>query len=136
MNWDDLRVIAAVREEGSYAGASARLRVDETTVARRLARVERALGVRLFEAVDGARRPTRHCEAVLAHVQAMAGHAAEIDKIGDVSPGPVGRFRVASTNAVAEDILSPRLSAFLLHNPGIALQLLVSSENVRFSRWE
>jgi hypothetical protein len=38
VNWDDLRIIAAVAEEGTYAGASARLRVNETTVARRLAR--------------------------------------------------------------------------------------------------
>ena len=44
MNWDDLRIIAAVRDDGTYAGASARLRIDETTVGRRLARIERALG--------------------------------------------------------------------------------------------
>ncbi len=136
MNWDDLRVIAAVREEGSFAGASARLRIDETTVARRLSRIERSLGLRLFEAADGARRPTRQCEAVLAHVQAMAAHAAEIDKLGEALPGPVGRFRIASTNAIAEEILSPRASPFLVENPGIALQFLASSENVRFSRWE
>jgi DNA-binding transcriptional LysR family regulator len=136
MNWDDLRIIAAVREEGTYAGASLRLRIDETTVARRLARIQRSLGLRLFEAADGVRRPTPHCEAVLAHVQAMAAHAAEIDKLGKASPGPVGRFRIASTNAVAEEILSPRASAFLVENQGLALQFLASSENVRFSRWE
>src|SRR6185369_9963752 len=34
MNWDDLRIIAAVREEGTYAGASSRLRMDVTTVGR------------------------------------------------------------------------------------------------------
>ena len=51
MNWDDLRIIAAVRDEGTYAGASARLKIDETTVGRRLARVQRMLGLRLFEAV-------------------------------------------------------------------------------------
>ena len=53
MNWDDLRIIAAVRDEGTYAGASARLRVDETTVGRRLARIQRDLGVPLFDAIDG-----------------------------------------------------------------------------------
>ena len=48
MNWDDLRIIAAVRDEGSYAGASARLRIDETTVGGRVSRIERALGLRPF----------------------------------------------------------------------------------------
>ncbi|RXG93164.1 LysR family transcriptional regulator [Bradyrhizobium zhanjiangense] len=136
MNWDDLRIIAAVRDEGTYAGASARLRIDETTVGRRLSRIERALGLRLFEAADGLRKPTRQCEAVLAHVQAMAVHAAEIGRISESLPGPVGRLRIATTNAVAEEVLAPRASDFLRANPGLTLQFLTSSENVKFSRWE
>lgn len=136
MNWDDLRIIAAVRDEGTYAGASARLRIDETTVGRRLSRIERALGLRLFEAVDGIRKPTRQCEAVLAHVEAMAAHAAEIGRVGESLEGPVGRLRIASTNTVAEEVLSPRASDFLRTNPGLTLQFLTSSENVKFSRWE
>ncbi|WP_234679168.1 LysR family transcriptional regulator [Bradyrhizobium monzae] len=136
MNWDDLRIIAAVRDEGTYAGASARLRIDETTVGRRLSRIERSLGLRLFEAADGVRRPTRQCEAVLAHVEAMAAHAAEIGRVGASLAGPVGRLRIASTNTVAEEVLSPRASDFLRTNPGLTLQFLTSSENVKFSRWE
>src|SRR4029078_10123488 len=136
MNWDDLRIIAAVRDEGTYAGASARLKIDETTVGRRLSRIQRTLGVRLFEAADGVRKPTRQCEMVLAHVQAMAAHVAEIDRIGENLPGPVGRLRIASTNAVAAEVLSPRAGHFLVQNPGLTLQFLTSSENVKFSRWE
>jgi DNA-binding transcriptional LysR family regulator len=135
MNWDDLRIVAAVRDAGTYAGASARLRIDETTVGRRLARIERTLGIRLFEAVDGARKPTRQCEIVLGHVQAMASHVAEIGKVGESLPGLTGHFRIASTNTVAEELLSPRAAAFLLQNPGLALQFLTSSANVKFSRW-
>jgi len=136
MNWDDLRIIAAVRDEGTYAGASARLKIDETTVGRRLSRIQRTLGLRLFEAADGVRKPTRQCEMVLAHVQAMAAHVAEIDRIGENLPGPVGRLRIASTNAVAAEVLSPRAGHFLVQNPGLTLQFLTSSENVKFSRWE
>jgi DNA-binding transcriptional LysR family regulator len=136
MNWDDLRIVAAVRDAGTYAGASARLRIDETTVGRRLARIERTLGIRLFEAVDGARKPTRQCEIVLGHVQAMAGHVAEIGKVGEGLPGLTGHFRIASTNTVAEELLSPRAAAFLAQNPGLALQFLTSSTNVKFSRWQ
>jgi DNA-binding transcriptional LysR family regulator len=135
MNWDDLRIVAAVRDEGTYAGASARLRIDETTVGRRLARIERALGLRLFEAVDGVRKPTRQCETVLAHVEAMAAHVAEIGKVGESLPGLTGRFRVASTNAIAEELLSPCVGPFLARNQGLTLQFLTSSENVKFSRW-
>ncbi|MBR1164669.1 LysR family transcriptional regulator [Bradyrhizobium elkanii] len=136
MNWDDLRIIAAVRDEGTYAGASARLRIDETTVGRRLARIERALGLRLFEAVDGLRKPTRQCDMVLAHIEAMEAHAEEIGRIGESLPGPVGRLRIASTSAIAEEVLAPRASEFLRAHPGLTLQFLTSSDNVKFSRWE
>lgn len=136
MNWDDLRIIAAVRDEGTYAGASARLRIDETTVGRRLARIQRDLGVPLFDAVDGLRRPTRHCEAVLEHIGAMASHVAAIDRIKESQPGPVGRLRIASTNAVAEELLAPRAGSFLRDHPGLTLQFLISSGNVKFSRWQ
>lgn len=136
MNWDDLRIIAAVRDEGTYAGASARLRIDETTVGRRLSRIQRDLGVPLFEAVDGVRRPTRHCEAVLEHVGAMAAHVAAIDRLRESQPGPVGRLRIASTSSVAEELLAPRAAKFLADNPGLTLQFLTSSENVKFSRWQ
>jgi len=136
MNWDDLRIIAAVRDAGSYAGASRHLRIDETTVGRRLLRLERALGAKLFEAVDGVRRPTAQCDMVLSHVETMAGHVAEIEKIGVSSAGIAGRFRVASTNAVAEEILAPRAAALLAAHPRLALQFLTSSENVKFSRWQ
>jgi DNA-binding transcriptional LysR family regulator len=136
MNWDDLRIIAAVRDAGTYAGASAQLRIDETTVGRRLARIERTLGVRLFEAVDGLRRPTAECESVAAHVQAMARHVADIGKVADRKAGLSGRFRIASTNAVAEEILSPRLDGLLSAHPGVSVQFLTSSENVKFSRWQ
>jgi len=136
MNWDDLRIIAAVRDEGTYAGASARLRIDETTVGRRLARIQRDLGVPLFDAVDGLRLPTRHCEAVLEHVGAMAAHVAAIDRIKESQAGPVGRLRIASTNAVAEELLAPHASSFLRDHPGLTLQFLTSSGNVKFSRWQ
>ena len=93
MNWDDLRIVAAVREGGTYAAASQRLRIDETTVGRRLSRIEHALGVRLFEAVDGLRRPTAQCEQLMSHVQAMAGHVAEISRLGEslLSGGYIAR---------------------------------------------
>jgi DNA-binding transcriptional LysR family regulator len=136
MNWDDLRIIAAVRDAGTFAGAGARLRIDETTVSRRLARIERALGVILFEAADGIRKPTAGCEAIVSHIQAMSMHAAEIGAVRNRAAGPAGRFRIASTHTIGEELLAPGMAAFLGANPGLTLHLLTSNENVNFSRWE
>lgn len=136
MNWDDLRIALAVRNEGSFAKAGARLRIDETTVSRRLARLERDLGTRLFEAVDGERRPTPHGDAILAHIEMVAKQVAEIGAAGRNSPDVVGRVRLATTASIAEHVLAPTMAGFLAANPGITLQLLTSGRNVDFSRWE
>lgn len=136
MNWDDLRIIAAVRDEGTYAAAGARLRIDETTVARRMARIQASLGVALFNAVDGTRKPTTHCEAVLSHVHAIARHVAEIGHVGKMVQGPIGKFRLASTTSIAEQILAPHSASLLTANPGLSLEFMTSRGNVNFSRWE
>ena len=136
MNWDDLRIIAAVRDEGTYAGAGTRLRIDETTVARRVARIQATLGVTLFNAEDGVRKPTQQCDAVLEHVNEIARHIAEIGNVGRTASGPVGKFRIASTPSVALEILAPRTAKFLIANPGLSLQFLTARGNINFSRWE
>ncbi|SEC94857.1 transcriptional regulator, LysR family [Rhizobiales bacterium GAS191] len=136
MDWDDLRIIAAISGSGTFARAGVRLRLDETTVARRLARLQKALGVTLFEAVDGVRKPTAQCEAILGHVHEMARHVAEIGSVGAKAHGVVGRFRIATTNSLAQYILAPRAGPFLAHNPGLTLQFMTSGQNVNFSRWE
>ncbi len=136
MNWDDLKVITAVRNKGTFAKAGAELRMDETTVARRLGRIQKTLGITLFDAVDGARKPTPQCEAVLSHIEEMARAANQISMIGSHSTGPVGNIRLTSTPSIAEQILAPGLGQFLLANPGISLELDTSNQNLNFSHWE
>ena len=48
LDWDDLRFLLAIRDGGSASAAARRLGVDKATVARRVAGLEQALGVRLL----------------------------------------------------------------------------------------
>jgi DNA-binding transcriptional LysR family regulator len=48
MDWGDLRFLLAVHRAGSLSGAARALRVNQTTVGRRLAALEEQLGARLF----------------------------------------------------------------------------------------
>ncbi len=136
MNWDDLRIVMAVHECGSYAAAGARLRIDESTVARRLARLQRDLGRPLFEAVDGVRRPTAQCEEILTHVAQIARHVERIAEVETQGEGPVGQIRIAATDSVAVGVLAPGMAGFLSAHPGLKLRILTSTENVNFSRWQ
>ncbi|MGI9412370.1 MAG: LysR family transcriptional regulator [Hyphomicrobiales bacterium] len=136
MNWDDLRIAMAVYQTGSYSAAGTRLRIDETTVARRLSRLQRDLGVQLFEAVDGARRPTAQCRDILTHAKRMADHAERIASVGEGVEHRVGTYRIATTDSIAVEVLAPNVANVLAGNAGLTLHFLASTENVDFSRWE
>jgi DNA-binding transcriptional LysR family regulator len=136
MNWDDLRIARAVYRTGSFAAASKQLRVNETTVARRLVRLQQELGFELFEAVDGARRPTARCGDLMALAETMAVQAEQIERIGETKIGPVGRRRIATTDSIAIEVLAPRAADLLGRHRGLTIDFLASTANVNFSRWE
>jgi DNA-binding transcriptional LysR family regulator len=133
MDWDDLRIIA---DSGTFAGAGIRLGLDETTISRRLARLQKTLGVALFVATDGVRKPTAQCEAILGHIQEIARHVAEIGALGNAARGVAGSIRIATTNSLAEEVLAPKSAQLLVRNPGLTLKFMTSGQNVNFARWE
>src|SRR5437588_9460951 len=47
-SWNDLRYFLAVRRAGTLAGAARALKVEHSTVSRRLTALEESLGARLF----------------------------------------------------------------------------------------
>ena len=49
LDWDDLRFFLAVSERGSISGAAKLLKVNHSTVLRRLISLEKRLGARLFD---------------------------------------------------------------------------------------
>lgn len=136
MHWDDLRVVRAVYKTGSYAAAARSLGINETTVPRRLARLERDLGLTLFDAVDGSRRPSAVCERIVALSEPIASQTAKIESIAGDASIPVERRRITATDSVATHLIAPRLAQFLERNPGLSIELLPSTANVDFSRWE
>ena len=48
-SWDDLNLVLSIGRGGGLRGAAAALKVDSSTVFRRLNTVERRFGARLFE---------------------------------------------------------------------------------------
>lgn len=136
MNWDDFKIAIAVMQTGTYLAAAARLGVDETTVSRRIARLEKALGYALFEAVDGVRQPTQRGSEAMLHAVQMSNQAAKISCLVESSDRPAATFRLATTDSIAVELLSPALPALLEAHPELSVELHASTENVNFSRWE
>ena len=64
-DWNDLRYFLAVAETGSTLAAGRALRVSQTTVARRVAALEEAIGLVLFERRQAGYAATPAGEALL-----------------------------------------------------------------------
>ncbi|MCP5073346.1 MAG: LysR family transcriptional regulator [Rhodobacteraceae bacterium] len=136
MNWDDLRVVAAVQAAGSYAKASLQLGINETTVSRRLERIEDALGYRLFHPRNGRRNATVQCRLLLDEVAQISQHINRIQIMGRDQSQISGLIRIALTAGVAEHIVSPHLVDLMAAHPQLKIHLDISGDNVQFSQWE
>ncbi len=133
MDWDHLRFVLAAGRAGTLAGAARRLGVDQTTVGRRLAAAEAALGTRLFDRVEGRLRPTAAGTAALARAERMERAAAELDGGGD---GGGGLVRLTAVPLLANRLLVPALPALTAARPGLRLELLAEPRNLSLTRRE
>ena len=71
MNWDDLRFFLAVCRKGSVTGAGKALGVNHTTVARRIAALEKGIGTRLFNHSRGGYEMTQAAENMYERAMQM-----------------------------------------------------------------
>ncbi|WP_179953996.1 LysR family transcriptional regulator [Denitrobaculum tricleocarpae] len=137
INWDDAKVVLAIARGGTFAAAARGLAMDETTVARRLARLERALEVEVFQAYDGRRIPTSRGAGLIAQAERLEAEALRLEHLaGDSLEEAVGCVRIAATEMIARHILAPRIRALQAAHPKVTLRFLTGHENVSFARWE
>lgn len=135
MDWDDLRYVLTVARAGTFAAAARRLRVDQTTVARRLGVAEAALGARLFERVDGTLRATAAGEAVLARAALVESEVAALEHgVGESDARPVGLVRVTAVPLLVNRLLTPGLPRLLRCYPGLDLELVADARNLNLTR--
>lgn len=135
--WDDLRTVLAVAREGSLSGAARALKVEHSTVFRRLKAVEQRFGAALFERGSHGYTPTAHGEAVAesARVMEEAALAAERRVLGaDVRLS--GVVRIAASEMFGSYLLPQVLEGFLQSHPDIEIEIVVSNRNVDLTRRE
>jgi DNA-binding transcriptional LysR family regulator len=78
LDWADVRVFLTVAQRGSLAAAARALGVDQTTVGRRLAALERAAGTHLVEKSPAGITLTRAGHRARRAAEAMADAAGEL----------------------------------------------------------
>ena len=124
-NWDDLQFFLETQRSGRLSGAGKRLRMSHTTVARRVERLERDLGVMLFERKEEGLRLTSDGQRLLGHAQQIEDLAATIDDLFSTTGATItGSVRVGAPDGFGNAFLSHALPAMQRDHPELNIELV------------
>jgi DNA-binding transcriptional LysR family regulator len=137
VRWDDVRVFLAAQRHGSLGAAGVRLGMDTSTVSRRLAALEAALGARLFDRSREGLVPTRSAEIVLPAAEAMeAAHGRFARDASGQEAAAEGVVRVSVAPGLADAFVAPALVRLRARCPKIRIELDASERAVDLTRHE
>lgn len=137
LNWDDLRHFVALAREGTLSAAARALDVDHVTVARRIAALEAASGLKLVD------RRTRlyHLTADGERIAALAFHMEEaafaVERaVRAAEPGLAGEVSISAPPSLANALIAPRLIELRRQHPGIRIILIGEKRSASLGRRE
>jgi DNA-binding transcriptional LysR family regulator len=134
IRWDDLQYVHAVAEQGSLSAASRVLGVNHATVLRRIALLEAASEVKLFDRRNDGYRLRPEGRALLASLKLMDDASARIRRsLTSTAKGIEGTFRLATTDAVACLLLPGYLATLREVHPNINIEVAVSNDPIDMS---
>jgi DNA-binding transcriptional LysR family regulator len=135
--WDDVRYFLEVSRGGTLAAAGKRLGVDYTTVGRRIAALERELGAKLFERTPDGFVSTEAGEDLRETAERMEAAALELERRALGADRRLsGAVRIASTEAIAQVLVLPAVSALHVRHPDIRVHVLTGSARLDIARRE
>ncbi len=137
MNWDDLRYVLAVSRAGSLAGAAKELRVNHTTVGRRVEAAEAALGMRLFTRTTLGYVPTAEGERIIEHLGGVENAVIALERGADAQQHTVsGVVRVTSPETLGCMYLAPVLAGLRRQHAELAIELMSTGAILDLARRE
>jgi DNA-binding transcriptional LysR family regulator len=129
LDWNDLRFFLAVARSGSTLAAGRALKVSQTTAARRVAALEAALGLTLFERRQAGYALTPSGEALLAQAEAVESAAGALaDAAAAEVRGASGVVRLTAIDLYAGTVIPPLLRDLHDEQPAIRIELDISDD--------
>lgn len=137
LHWDDIRFFLELAEGGTLSAAARSMKVAHVTVGRRLAAIERALGLQLFDRNPDGYQLRPEGQALLEQAQAMRRAAAAIALAGAARGAELqGTVRLTATRSLADEWLTHQLAPLHRRHPGITVELLTTDRNLSLARHE
>jgi DNA-binding transcriptional LysR family regulator len=137
MDWDDLKFVLAVARAGSAHRAARELKVNQTTVMRRIAQVQADIGGDLFETKQSGQTLTPLGQSVAAAAEKIEGEVIALQStIAAQQRVLSGSVRFTSNEALTNRMVMPSLKIFRKQYPGIAVELITADRRLDIARGE
>ena len=135
--WADLELLDHLVRGATLSQAARSLGVDQTTVSRRLAALERRVGAALFDRIDGRLTPTPVLIPVVDRLRTISEEASlSLATLLRTTAELKGQVRVTSIGFVLSAILAPALSRLEQRHPGLTLDLVADNQMLSIERRE
>lgn len=127
----------AVARTGSIAAAARTLKIDATTVSRRLRALSDQLGLRLFERHAQGLRPTTAGREVVAAAERMEAESLRLERAASGADQRVeGLVRITTIESLAAAFLSGQLAPLIARYPGLHIELVTGDQKLDLTRSE
>lgn len=135
--WEDVQLFLALYRERTLAAAAKSVSLDASTLSRRLASLEEALGLRLFDRTREGLIPLEAAEMLLPAAEEMAhAHARFSRDASSFERVPEGTVRLSVPPGLAESFVAPALTRLRRKYPLLRIELDVSMNFVELTRRE
>jgi DNA-binding transcriptional LysR family regulator len=137
-DWNDLTFFLELARHGRLMPAARRLKVDNTTVSRRIAELERALDTKLFQRCSDGFLLTESGNKLFVIAEAIEQRMLSVPEVLGLqdSTQPAGRVRVASMEGIAAFYLSAKFAEFAAIVPGIVVELVTERHLINLTKRE
>lgn len=136
-DWDDLRLFLAVARAESLSRAGRDTRLDPATLGRRIARLEEALGTRLFARSPQGYALTDAGQRLLPHaIQTEEAVTAGLEELRGDTGRITGSVRIGAPDGCANYLLPQVVSAICDENPGLEVQIVALPRVFNLSKRE
>jgi DNA-binding transcriptional LysR family regulator len=137
IDWDDVRYFLAVARGGSVRAAAERLKVNHSTVLRRIAELEERLGAHMFEKLPSGYRLTDAGEEVLEFAKQMEASSNQLEtQVFGRDQSVRGLLRVTLAPTLATHLLMPDLADFARLHPEVEMEILSFGEPLNLTNRE
>jgi DNA-binding transcriptional LysR family regulator len=132
---NDLYAVMGLVRGGTLAAASEQLGQDASTVFRSLQRMEKGLGLQLFERSRSGYIATELAQELAAHAERMEAELEAARSAAQADPGQVsGSVKITTTDTVLHGLVAPALKSLQAVHPLLGFELVAGNELASLTR--